>query len=511
MLSASQQSRRLVPQWRRFSSALTSSELSMPLGSREKAAARPFEPDLVERIQRFRIDPCLVSAADLVESAVVLGHESEAVAAARSVLRSVNAVPLVRAQAAGLLRRCGDPDEVAADPETGLVRPSKWRERARLNPGDAVPWVELALTQMCNGHLDNARQSMNVALHLAPNNRHVLRAAARFFFQLREFDRAHDLFRGSDATRGDPWLMAAEIALSFFAERRPVSWKQGLALVESNALVPAQTTELAGALGTQILVDGGGRMGRKLMRQSQLAPTVNAVAQAEWVSLNLGDNVLEPAVFRVASRAWEALALHAFFMEGNFGKSLECAKLWVQDELYNPMAYAFTAATANFMEDCDSALGWSKAGLAIAKDFEPLLNTMAFAQASSGDLDGAEAHLAKIRDADDNNDALIAVANRGLVAMRRGDTATGRALYERAVKGFRKKDSRDLEASALAYFAAELTRAGLVGEAAKRIEEAKSLNRTSIKKYVRVVIERVEHMLEAARRGDAPPPAPSDA
>src|SRR5271170_3663699 len=57
------------------------------------------------------------------------------------------------------------------------------------------------------------------------NNRHVLRSAARLFFQVRDFERAHDLIRRNESTLGDPWLMAAEVALSGFAERRSTFMK----------------------------------------------------------------------------------------------------------------------------------------------------------------------------------------------------------------------------------------------------------------------------------------------
>jgi tetratricopeptide (TPR) repeat protein len=488
----------------------------MPGDVATAAFSRPaFEPEFVARMERFRLEPTLVAAADVVEAAVVLGQDREAVAAARAILRGGRAVPLVRQQAAALLQRTGNAEEIASDPDpavaqrtdTAFVSPSAWRGRARLNPTDAAPWVELARQQLCNGHVVAARRSINVALHLAPTNRHVLRAAARLFFHLREFDRAHDLLRRSEATPHDPWLMAAEIALSSFSERTPLFWKPGLRLAESERLPPAQITELAGALGTQMMVDGGGRAARKMMRLSQLAPTENAVAQAEWVAVNLDSTVLAPNALRTSSRAWEALSMHAFYGEGDFRAAMAHAERWIEDEPYNPLAYAAIAVSANLLEEFEAALYWSGRGLAVSEAFGSLLNTRAFALASTGDLGGAEASLAQLREEEGDTQSLVAAANRGLIACRRGQLAAGRDLYRRAISGFKKAGHSELEAAALAYMAAELVRVGALSDAERAFRDAETVHRTLRRRNVQVVIDRVRHLLDRARRGDLPVPA----
>jgi hypothetical protein len=56
---------------------------------------------------------------------------------------------------------------------------------------------------------------------LAPNHRFALRSAARFFLHVGKPDDAQTILRRSEATRRDPWLMAAEIAVSTVADRTP--------------------------------------------------------------------------------------------------------------------------------------------------------------------------------------------------------------------------------------------------------------------------------------------------
>jgi hypothetical protein len=56
---------------------------------------------------------------------------------------------------------------------------------------------------------------MMTALQLAPQNRHVLRSAARLFLHVGDPECAHDLVARNDATKNDPWLIAAEIAIAY--------------------------------------------------------------------------------------------------------------------------------------------------------------------------------------------------------------------------------------------------------------------------------------------------------
>ena len=237
----------MVPQWRRFTSAMQSSELAMPPRQKDTDAEPPIEPDLIKRIENFRRRPCLIAAADLVKSAVVLGRDAEAVRAARVLLRHDDTVPLVRIQAERLMWRTGHGDELQREnPNSASHGGVATRVRTRINPEDAIAWVELALVQFCRGHVQHAERSIAIALHLAPNNRHVLRSAARLFFQVRDFERAHDLIRRNESTLGDPWLMAAEVALSGFAERRSTFMKQGLVLANQRALLHLRSVNLPG-------------------------------------------------------------------------------------------------------------------------------------------------------------------------------------------------------------------------------------------------------------------------
>jgi hypothetical protein len=112
MLSPASQKRQLIPQWRRFKIAVASSELASPNQLKAIITSTPMLPELVKRIENLRLTPNLIAAAEVIESAIISGHERGAITAARVVIQSDNAVPMVRAQAAALLERNGNLEDI---------------------------------------------------------------------------------------------------------------------------------------------------------------------------------------------------------------------------------------------------------------------------------------------------------------------------------------------------------------------------------------------------------------
>src|SRR5271166_5998243 len=111
MQNVLQELRRVVPQWRSIRSVFASNELASPGPAPQPSAkivVQPLAPEFVERLENFRANPDLIAAAELVESAIIVGQEGEARNAARILVgEGSNAVPLLRSQAARLLQRNG--------------------------------------------------------------------------------------------------------------------------------------------------------------------------------------------------------------------------------------------------------------------------------------------------------------------------------------------------------------------------------------------------------------------
>lgn len=80
--------------------------------------------------------------------------------------------------------------------------------------------------------------------------------------------------------------------------------------------------------------------------------------------------------------------------------------------------------------------------------------------ASLDRIDEAVAAIAKLKIAEsDRPSRHITAANRGLIAFRRGDEATGRRYYAEAIDGFRRDGALELSARAKIYLAREAIRA----------------------------------------------------
>ena len=99
--------RDVVPRWRPAARALAAGELSMP---NKPAKATDFSvPDgLRERLAAWRKTNDVITAAELVETAIVEGMDREAERAARTLIADGStATPLVQKQASMLLGRLG--------------------------------------------------------------------------------------------------------------------------------------------------------------------------------------------------------------------------------------------------------------------------------------------------------------------------------------------------------------------------------------------------------------------
>jgi Tfp pilus assembly protein PilF len=304
-------------------------------------------------------------------------------------------------------------------------------------------------------------------LQLAPHNRHVLRSASRYYLA-KDVDKAHDLIRLNEATPNDPWLLAAEIAIAELCDRTSRFAKRGLNLLDGGNYLPRQITELAGALGSKLLIDGNRRRGRKLLRQSLIDPTGNSLAQAEWLAQNLKEHVsteeaspLKEECLRISNDATEALALH-LYNAGKFEESLDYVRLWIVEEPSSVRAFKAASGVANTVGHFQEAMDFAANGLRLDPDCAALLNGMAFSLASQNRLIEAEKFLKKVDlDGADKVQVQIAKANWGLIAFRAGRPNQGAELYRDTIDSFRRLGVARLERLAKVFFAREAIRAGL--------------------------------------------------
>ena len=519
--SGTSSSRQIIPRWRSLAVTVQSRELAVT--AVRESGDYNLSPELIERLRRWRQTQAVVTASELVDAAIATKFEGDAVGAARFLLReSVPATRLVRRNAALLLTRTGHGNEVPAGvldfPPAYAMQ--TWRRRVRLFPEDALAWVEMALIQLVGGRPEAGKRSMLVALRLAPTNRHVIRSAAVHFSFLRERDRAYEVVRKNLATPGDPWLMAAEIALAPSAGKKPHFLDRGAKMLDAT-MQPRQITELAGAVATFMLLDGNRKRARKLFQQSMYDPTGNSLAQAEWASPFFGGAPLVGVErMRMVVDAREAMSLH-LYRAGAFSEAMDFARQWIDEEPLSPRGYVAAAAAANALCDYPAADRMAQKGLARDANSAPLLVARVFALASQGRLAEAETIFKAIpEDADDGGKLFrfVLEANRGLLAFRRGDTTMGSAHYKKAIQGFRAGDdpgAHELVAQAQAYYAREAVLAG-IPEAKGVLAEAEKTNNASPLASVTRILTEARASLSAIANAQArmamppaPPPLPS--
>ena len=505
--SPASKKRILVPRWRPLAATIAAGELSSPAPKGASISSGDINRQVVKRLERWRLEPAVLSAAEVLEAALVNGLDNEAIAPARLLVRpGSGATSLVRHQAARLLVRTGHAaDALEALEENVSSDVATLRQRTRDCPQDALAWVELALAQVSHPFRQRsdrktpAERSISVALKLAHNNRHVLRSAARFYLHLHEPDRAHDLIRRSDATPNDPWLMAAEIALAECTSRPPAFMKKGISLLDEGGQVPRQITELAGAVGSVFLHDGKHKRGQRLFAQSMLDPTGNALAQAEWISQRFDERFVSNDQLHRHGDAREARSIHAF-QAGHFESALQLALQWIEEESYSTRAYATATSAANVAEDHLNAERLARRGLIFDPRSSQLRNGLAFSLASQGRLDEAQTILNTISaDSEEDLMALVADANRGLIAIRVGDFERGVALYRKCIAGFRAAGNLNLARAAQAYLTREAVRAKLP-DAEKFLREAKDGLSPSTNPVAARVVKSVEALLETANQ-----------
>ncbi len=463
--------RLLVPRWRTFSRTQASGELAS-----HRKVGRRGDADVsatADRIARWRESPGLLTAAEVVEAALSDAREDAAVGAARAILRDhLTAAPMLRNQAVALLRRAGFEDE-AAEYEIPLGPGSarEWRASLRVYPHDAIGWTELAFHQVIRGHPDAALRSMSVALGLAPHNRHVVRSAARLFLHRNERDRAHDLVLRNPASRSDPWLVAAEIALAGAADRSPRFLKIGEGFMGAGDHSTFDLSELAGAIGTVHVLDGHRKGARKMFVRSMEDPTANALAQGEWASGKIGGELVSDERIERVPEAFEAMAFHRY-REFRFAEIPDICEDWARVECFSVRPYEFGSAAAAHALDFRRAADLARKGLERRPNGSVLLNALAFSLGSMGDVEGAQAALKRLAPEKlDERGRHVRTANVGLCAFRAGQVVDGIAAYRVAIEGLARMKAPAESAAARAYLAREAALAGLP-DAAKLLHDA---------------------------------------
>lgn len=472
--------RQIIPRWRNSWVALTSGELVF-----SKVIKKPVingADSFQIKLRSWLEHPVIETASELVSAGLSLGHAKDAENAAKFLLdNSQQVMPAVLSIAEEVLVRGGKKivrENVLMPFGTQELRNKIHNLRNSLveYPRDPLMWVDLSRAYAVVGEWVKSSDAMTRALILAPVNRFVLRSAARLFMHLDEPDRAHSILTKDTILRNDPWLLAAEIAISNVVGVTSKFIRNSRILLTEKNYDPFHTAELASALATLELSNGASRKARKLFESSLVSPTENAVAQSTWAKSWLPTLEVSNAI-TVTPGTYEARARNAYLLQ-DWGGVVAASMDWLLDEPFSSrpaVLGSFAAATG--LEDYELAVNITQNGL-IANPNEPgLINNLAFSLAN---LNKPHEALKKLemasRPAPNPATEVAFRATEGLIDIRLGNWHAGQAKYLDAITLANKESLHKIGVLASIHYAREMVNIGQLSlaDALDFVEKASS-------------------------------------
>ena len=294
--------------------------------------------------------------------------------------------------------------------------------------------IEIARLQCLIGQTLSAERYVRRALVCAPDERFILRCAARYFVHANQAAEGLKALWKSSVIRTDPWVQAAELALSNLCKQSP-RWGTKLRgeLLRAK-FVEREFSELASGLATLELRNGAkSKHVQHLMAISVGRPTENSLAQAVWAK-DAGLTSVEPDkklfTLKGANEARARLASE----NREYVEAVEHTWLWLSDEPFShTAALSGSFICSAHLQDFEQAIKFSDFGLVSHPGSSMLRNNKLVALAMLGRLDEAQKLLREIEPRSETAWLPFLHADRGLIAFRSGDIETGRLSYQTAV------------------------------------------------------------------------------
>lgn len=455
-----EKARHVFPRWRSIESTVDLGELTWP-STQEEVDTSELDLSLASAIVEWKADPSLWKSLDLLGTATIANKLDDFA----GLVAEVRNNPLTPEAARAFFGASHRParlelSECSQLPEGLLHREiSVRRHKLAATPHDPVEWVELARAFTIAGQNEKARRAILAALQLAPNNRFVLRSAARFFIHVGEPEIARALLSNAQPLKRDPWLMASEIAIADSLGESSRYIRAAREKIESD--VPAsELTELAAALGSLEAESGNHRVARKLLRRSLEQANENSVAQIRWLNrahLNEAVDVsnTKPPLLHEANAK-------ASFYRGDFETARDETLCWLEDQPFaSAPATLSSYILADIFLDWEAAKQVAERGLVSNQDDADLLNNLAVSLMELGEVSKAEDVVNRLRAVERGaKSSAIHKATYGMLAFRKGDPGSGRRLYLEAIKDARNEGSRPIAARAAFHLAIEELVAG---------------------------------------------------
>ncbi|WEK35882.1 MAG: hypothetical protein P0Y53_00090 [Candidatus Pseudobacter hemicellulosilyticus] len=498
--------RLIIPRWREYNRLAPSAEhLPLQNDADQIHTDVPVDVFAQRKIWAWNQRQDLGNAWDLVNTAYVDHNFPIAIDAARFLKgNSENLHVNLRKIIAEILGEeyektpINDSDAVGLSSIREVTRKKLHHVKAKLSTyiRNEFAWLELARLYAILGVNDKARKCIIVAVELSDkNNRYILRAASRFYFHMGEFEAAQYTVRLSPFFKKDPWLLSADLSYCNKMKRKYTFGKHSLNLVESKNFNPASISELSGMLAKVEFENKSLKSARKLTKTSLLAPNDNSLAQAEWISREMGDisvrNWIDEIKNGYEARAYDNFYLHAY------NKSIEEGISWILDQPFSKRACSFVTYVCTALTDNqDLGIEVGKHGLTCNPNNFNLLNNVAFAYATKGDVLNAEKYLAIMHSVMSGEQELcFYFATKGLLHFRKNEPELGRQYYLDAITIAEKsKKNHALKVLAEAYLIRESALANLlpIGVALDAMRKLNVDNKLDIKNQIQHITRSLE-------------------
>lgn len=454
--------RRIVPRWR---SSMVSASLSdsSPLRQKAKPLTSENEGELIEdvtnRMNAWAQSPSLGVAADLLNFSHVPELKDLLRGPAEFVMNNKEALsPQLCLLANTVLGTSSYPLELIHSPRVEIAR---LRQQLQLNPRDSLALIDMARIYAISGQNKQAGRAVRIAVSLQPDNRFILRSAARFFLHDGDPDHALGILKKSSRTQDDPWLLASMIAIETIKDKPPQFFKRAKIMIENRRFLPIHIAELSGALATVHLNNGEVKFAKKMFNSSLGNPNDNAVAQAVWAANE----------FSIPINIQQEWLTGRFSSEANYytnerladySAALGAAMEWFDDEPFSSRPLKAGTFAAAILGEYQIAENLSRKSLQLDAEDGETKNNLVFSLASQDKLDESIKLINEIIHAEGKDEKGISghtLANLGLISYRSGDSEMGRKFYERAQLLLTRTRQNSALALALAFWAHEATKA----------------------------------------------------
>lgn len=467
--------RRVIPNWRDFRRTLQLGELGTSNKSQE-----PIQLNIDRSVVDWNLNQNIGTAADLINASFVSGiHNTAEINGAidfvladksRSSQSLLELIEKINSDKPKIIQPNNSilelDYETVNDFQSFINNKSfhkvinKTKNRAKMELQNAVVWVELARLYSMRGHESKAEKAMLTALHIAPNNRFVLRSATRFFIHEDKFDKALFYLRKSESIKSDPWLVSAHIATSSILGKFSPFIKDGKRLLNSNNYSDFELTELASSVGTLEFKDGSFKKAKAFFKQSMIDPNDNSLAQLEWISKDDKRFQINPFQYNNVINPFEARALD-LFEKGQWKDAFYNTIKWFLDMPFSKRpAMLGSYISGSLLNDKNAAIILCEVGLQ-ANPYDPtLLNNIVYSIATSENHDSLDKYVKQLLHVDisglPNESKITLQATLGLAALKKGEIETGIQLYKTAIVNATKIRNDYLKNLAIVNFAREL-------------------------------------------------------